>query len=115
MEITKSNYSEIRQENQLLKQIHNTTLFKADKLEKYVKRKNLTTHGVPESTKSQDEGKEVLMAVAKKLNLSTDKQVDIQRAHRLRKKTANPKPRPIIVRFASYKKKETRLCSTNPS
>ena len=73
-------------------------------------------HRVPESIKNQDDGEEALMVVAKEVNVLLNKQVDIQKTHRLGKKksTANTKSRPIIVRFTSHKK-ETRLYSTNPS
>ena len=75
---TKSSYSVIKQEIQLLKQILNTTLFKADQLKQYDRRKNLRMHSVSESKKSQEDGEEALFAVAQELNVSIDKQVDIQ-------------------------------------
>ena len=77
-ETTKSSYSAIKQEIQLLKQILNTTLFKADQLKQYDRRKNLRMHSVPESKKSQEDGEKALLAVAQELNVSIDKQVDIQ-------------------------------------
>ena len=79
LETTKSNYSEIKQENQLLKQIINTSFqSKSITVEQYGRRENLRYHGVPESTKNQSNGKEGLMAVTKELNVSIDKQVGIQ-------------------------------------
>ena len=39
-------------------------------------------YSVPEYTKSQDDRKEALMAIAKELNVSIDKPVGNQRAHR---------------------------------
>ena len=45
--------------------------------------------------------------MAKALNVELNPELDIQRVHRLGKKKKGPKakPRPVIVRFASYKKR----------
>ena len=45
--------------------------------------------------------------VAEALNVELNPELDIQRVHRLGKKKKGPKakPRPVIVRFASYRKK----------
>ena len=39
------------------------------------RRENLKIHGVPESTKSQDDEEKAVIAVAKELNVSNDKQI----------------------------------------
>jgi len=53
---------------------------------------------------------EVVKAVAAALGIQL-KDSDIQRAHRIgRKKTSKHKPRPIIVCFVSYKKRNQFLC-----
>ena len=55
----------------------------------------------------QDDGEEVVTKVSKALNVELNPELDIQRVHRLGKKKKGPKakPRPVIVRFASYKKR----------
>ena len=56
----------------------------------------------PETISGRDDGENVIFKIAKtgKINLE---QYDIQRAHRLGK--PRNKPRPIIARFLSYKKR----------
>ena len=67
-------------------------------------------HGIPESKNNQDDGEEIVLKIAKSLNVDLQP-CEIQRAHRLGKKTINniSKPRPIIVRFISHKKRNKIL------
>ena len=67
-------------------------------------------HGIPESKNNQDDGEEIVLKIAKSLNVDLQP-CEIQRAHRLGKKTTNniSKPRPIIVRFISHKKRNKIL------
>ena len=90
-----------------LKQIVNTTFFKVDELEQYGRQENIRILGVAERTDERDDGEEVVTNVAKALNVELNPELDIQRVHRLDKKKKGPKakPRPVIVHFASYRKR----------
>ena len=107
VEESKLKYEEIKTENEKLKQIVNTTFFKVDELEQYGRRENIRILGVAERNDERDDGEEVVTNVAKALNVELNPELDIQRVHRLGKKKKGPKakPRPVIVRFASYKKR----------
>ena len=107
VEESKLKYEEIKTENEKLKQIVNTTFFKVDELEQYGRRENIRILGVAERKDERDDGEEVVTKVAKALNVELNPELDIQRVHRLGKKKKGPKakPRPVIVRFASYRKR----------
>ena len=69
----------------------------------------LLIHGFPESNDISDDGEKVVLKVAEYLEIQLQAN-DIQRAHRLGKKTSDmKKPRPVIVRFVSYKKRNEIL------
>ena len=53
---------------------------------------------------TKDDGETVILNVAKTVGVNL-RPADIQRVHRLGKKKNVEKPRPIIVRFVSYKKR----------
>ena len=97
-------------ENWRLKQSTNRTLFKLDALDQYGRRENLRIHGVPETTNNFDDGEEVVKRIAETLNVNLQS-YDVQRAHRLGKRISinGGKPRPIIARFVSYKKRNEIL------
>ena len=97
-------------ENERLKKSVNLSLFKIDALERYGRRENLRIHGISESKNNQDDGEEIVLKIAKSLNVDLQP-CEIQRAHRLGKKTINniSKPRPIIVRFTFHKKRNKIL------
>jgi len=98
-------------ENANLKKTVNLTLYKIDALEQYGRRENLRFHGIPENTTdSNDDGEEMVLSIAKALNIKLDTK-DIQRAHRIGKKPdkVQSKPRPIIARFISFKKRNEVL------
>ena len=62
-------------------------------------------HGIPESCDSvDDDGEKVILKMDLNIEL---KDSDVQRAHRLGRKRINPdsRPRPIIIRFLSIKKR----------
>ena len=85
----------------------NINFYKIDDLKQYGRRENMQIHGIPESTDSvDDDGEKVILKMAKDLNIEL-KDSDIQRAHRLGRKRINPnsRPRPIIIRFVSFKKR----------
>ena len=72
-------------ENERLKKSVNLSLFKIDALEQYGRRENLRIHGIPESKNNQDDGEEIVLKIAKSLNVDLQP-CEIQRAHRLGKK-----------------------------
>ena len=78
-------------------------------MEQYGKRENIRIHGVPESTGNRDDGKMAVLEIAKKLNVNLESG-GIQRAHRLgwHNQTMR-KPRPIIAKFISYKKRDKMM------
>ena len=103
MEKSNSKVKHLEIENAQLKQTANLTLYKLDLLEQYGRRENLRIHYVPENKENIDDGEEVILKVAKCLDVNLQSS-DIQRAHRLGKKRLNSeKPRSIILRFVSYK------------
>ena len=99
---TKQELKEIKDKNKKIKQSLNINIYKQDELEQYGRRENLRIYGVPETTSGRDDGENVIFKIAETLKINL-KQYDIQRAHRLGK--PKNKPRPIIVRFLSYKKR----------
>ena len=109
---SKAEVKKVKNENSLLKQAVNICVSKLDGMEQYGRRENIRIHGVPESTGNRDDGEMVVLEIAKKLNVNLESG-DIQRAHRLgwHKKTMR-KPRPIIAKFISYKKRN-EICSLN--
>ena len=84
-------------ENQRLNQQLNLSLYKSDFLEQYGRRKNLRIYNVPESANKKDDGEDIIIEIAKLLNVDL-KDLNIQRAHGLGQKRIG-KTRPIIVRF----------------
>jgi len=86
-------------------------VYNVDELEQYGRRENLRIHGVSKSKGNGDDGEEVVK-LAGELGISLDNW-NIQRAHRLGKKKRSPtaKPRQIIVRLLSYKKRNEFLHS----
>ena len=98
----------LKAENIKLKQALSLNVFNVDALEQYGRRENLRSS--PESKEKQDDGENIVFELAKELNIDL-KSCHIQRAHRLgkKKKTADAKPRQVIVRFLSYKKRNEFL------
>ena len=97
-------------ESQRLKQALNLTNSKLDDIEQYGKRENIRIHNVAESTSAKDDGEDVLFKVADALKIELA-DYDIQRVHRIgvKKTSRNAKPRPVIVRFVSYQKRNEFL------
>jgi len=107
---SKEEIKTIKIENERLKQALNLNIINLDALEQYNRRENIRIHGVSEES-NVDDGEKVISNVAKALNIELEDR-DIQRAHRLgKRKSINAKPRPVIVRFASYKKRNEFLYS----
>ena len=107
-ELQISNYKvkHLEAENEKLKKSVNLTLFKLDALEQYGRRENLRIYGLPESNSTNDDGEEAVLKIAKVLNIDLNSN-DIQRAHRMGRPSS--KPRPVIARFLSYKKRNQML------
>ena len=108
---TKAELKTVKIENERLKQAVNLQVFKLDELDQYGRRENIRIHGVPESFDTKDDGESVVLNIANELNIKI-KTEDIQRAHRLGRIRPNAsKPRPVIVRFISYKMRNEFLYS----
>ena len=92
------------------KQALNLTNSQLDDLEQYGRRENIRIHNVAESTSAKDDGEDVLFKVADALKIKLA-EYDIQRVHRIgvKKTSRNAKPRPVIVRFVSYQKRNEFL------
>ena len=76
-----------------------------DELNQYGRRGNIRIHGVAEENNSKDDGEKVVKEVATALGIQIF-DCDLQRAHQIaRKKTGKGKPRPLIARFVSFKKR----------
>ena len=102
----------LKTENERLKQVVNLTLYKVDEIEQYGRRENIRIHGIKESLTKEDDGETIINEMSKDLNIELTLN-DIQRAHRLGKKSfsENARPRPIIVRFSSFKKRNEFMFS----
>ena len=110
LEISKNEVKQVKAENVRLKQAVNMTNYKLDELEQYGRRENLRIHGIQESPNNKDDGKNIVLNIAKILNMELNEN-KIQRVHRLGKKKKSPtaRPRPIIARFVSYKNRNEFL------
>ena len=101
----------LKDENIKLKQALSLAVYNVDALEQYGRRENICIHGVAEKLNSnKDDEEEVVANIAAELGIDIN-ECDIQRAHRLGKKKNSPggKPRQIIARFFSYKKRNELL------
>ena len=83
-------------------------------MEQYSRRENTQIYTIPESISrnSRDDGETSLLKIATALQIDLEPK-DIQRVHHLGKRKYSPsaKPRPIIARFISYKKRNQFLYS----
>ena len=77
-------------------------MYKFYKFEQYGRHENLRIYGVPETTSYRQDGENVRFKITEALEISSD-HYTIQKAHRLGK--PKNKPRHIIVRAVSYKKR----------
>lgn len=101
LEVVKKEIETSRRENQKLVEMLNE---KTDSLEQYTRRNSLRVFGVQE-TKQEDCEKKVLRVLKDKLQLDVLPE-QIERCHRAGRFSEN-KPRSIIVKFISYKDRET--------
>ena len=100
--------AQVKSENAQLKKAINLNIYSHDELEQYSRRENIRIYGVPETFTKHDDGENLLFQIADELEIELD-EYDIQRRHRLggkpNRKTTSAKPRPIIAKFVSYKKR----------
>ena len=83
----------------------NLNTLQLDDMQQYNRIENIRVYGVQEAKSSKDDGDTVILNVAKTLGVNL-RPADIQRARRLGKEKKNvEKPRPIILRFVSNKKR----------
>ena len=103
---TKAELKEVKCENEILKQAVNLQMFRFDELEQHGRRENIRIHGIPESNDSADDGEKIHRTIAEDLHIELN-DLDIQRVYRLgrKKKSTQAKPRTIIARFVSYRKR----------
>ena len=80
-----------------------TAINQIDDLEQYTGKHNLEIHGIPEQT--DDNLAEQVIPLGKALNF-TIRGDDIDTCHRLFTGGNRSKPKPIIVRFKSYRAKK---------
>ena len=93
----------VKNENCQLKQIINLRIYKTNASEQYGRRKNLQIHGILESADNNDDSENILFQIATILKIKLDV-YDLQMARRIGKERKY-KPRPVIVRFVNYKKR----------
>jgi len=87
----------------------NLIVFQLDRQEQYIRRENILIYGVEEDKEDNGDGKNILLKIADQLEIDLQNN-SIQRVHRLGRKRRNmEKPRPTIVRFVSYKKRNKFL------
>jgi len=86
----------------------NLLVFQLDRQEQYI-RENILICGLEEDEEDNDDGEKVLFKIADELQIDLEDNA-IQRVHRQgQKRRNNEKPRPIITRFVSYKKRNEFL------
>ena len=110
----KKEVTQVKTENARLKQAINLNIYSQDDLDQHNRRENIRIYGVPESSGKRNDGEDILFQIAKELDIELDAW-DVQRCHRLGRKPnrrANgkwnngcAKPRRIIARFVSFKKR----------
>ncbi|XP_072051414.1 uncharacterized protein [Amphiura filiformis] len=84
------------------------TARKLNDLEQYTRRNSIRLFGIPESKGKKENCDAIVTNLARdKLGVKVDLQ-EIDRCHRVGKKTSEPgkKPRPIIVKFATYRSRQ---------
>ena len=80
-----------------------TAINQIDDLEQYTRKNNLEIHGIPEKTEENLVEKVIKLANALNVTIRSD---DIDICHRMFTGRNVSKPRPIIVRFKSYRTKK---------
>ena len=80
-----------------------TAINQIDDLEQYTRKNNLEIHGIPEKTEENLVEKVIKLANALNVTIRSD---DIDICHRMLTGRNVSKPRPIIVRFKSYRTKK---------
>lgn len=90
--------------NEKLRILEKQTINRSDELEQYQRRNNIRVFGVPEEHGENTD--EVFLKIAReKLGVHLS-ELDIDRSHRVgRRMPDSRKPRPIIIKFVSYRKR----------
>ena len=95
---------QVKKENERLKQAINSNIFANDDLDQYNCRENIRIYGVPEISRTKDDGEDILFQIAEELNIELD-EWNIQRCRLGKKSFSNDK-----TNVGSYsKKKQARL------
>ena len=91
----------------------NLSPFKIDAFEQYGRCENLRIHGIPESKNNLDDGEEIVLKIAKSLNIDLQP-CEIQKAHRLGKKPPITfQNQDQLLYESSFTKNEIRFYSQN--
>ena len=86
-------------------------ILEMDNLKQCSRREHIRIRGVPDPQEKKDDGEEIVVELAEKLDITIET-YDIQRAHRLgRKQSPMAKPHLIIDRFVKYKHRNDILFS----
>ena len=110
LKISNREIEHLKIENGDLKRVINLNTLQLNDMQQYNRRENIRVYGVQEAKSSKNDGETVTLNVANTLGVNL-RPADIQHARRLGKKKGNvEKPRPIIVRFVSYKKMNELFC-----
>ena len=100
--------NKLQEQHSKLEKLHTSLDDKIDDLEQYSRRNCLLLHGVKEKT-DENTNEQLIETINKSINLDTPiTSNDIDRSHRLgRPKTNTDRPRPIIIKFCSYQKRNS--------
>ncbi|KAJ8871127.1 hypothetical protein PR048_027431 [Dryococelus australis] len=109
LEETNKLREDLQKIEELLRETKRAHFLAQDELEKYQLRTNLRVFGIPESEK-QDTDALILDVVQNKLQLLHVNISDIDRSHCVGVKKEG-KPRPIIVKFTSYRRRNEVFCA----
>ena len=107
----KDKIEQLKIENFKIKQAANLNIFHADNLEQYSRRENIRIYRIPESTShnSRNDGETNLLKIATALQLILNQKIFKEFIVLEKKYSPSAKPRPIIARFISYKKRNQFL------
>jgi hypothetical protein len=106
IKLLESENTRLTSENESLKVQVNTLKATADSAEQYSRRNNIRIAGYPES--SGENTDQIVLDICKQLNVDMNVN-EIDRSHRTGKRTGSGPPRPIIVKFISYRARQRLL------
>ena len=108
LESSNSKVKRLEIENDQLKQTVNLTLYKLDSLKQYGCRENLRIHNVQENKETIDNGEEIILKVAKCLNVNLQS-TNIQRAHRQGEKDLTRRNQDLLLCTLCHTRKEIKF------